>query len=406
MRVKRRDWMFVTRLHRAKTVGRDLSILHLAAVEECLMLLLPGRTPFSRKTRCGGSEKEDLAAGSTGCKKRCRDFCRVLIDIFVFQLESNLVFVYPIYKSDKKHIASKGAGMRKVKAIPMGPPNLEFFKPAPGSVQGSVEISMRTWRDRRIENRPLYPYTVEIATRTGRHWFRERNNRYCLIIMLLRGALRYTFAGKNRLLCGNQVLLIPQGRSFSFETLGEDSYQKLSLYVLGVNLPEILETFGLSQITLLTLPDLKQITADIMEIRELLEPNRPEMIPRLAGLSMKILAYLAEFRQGPETSPMILNIAKSRLATGFDLPVNLETLAEELGVSSRTLVRLFKAGLGVTPSAFRKQHRFAAAKALLADDSLTIKEVADRLGFCNQFHFSREFRSFFGLSPSEFRRNG
>jgi AraC-like DNA-binding protein len=171
-------------------------------------------------------------------------------------------------------------------------------------------------------------------------------------------------------------------------------------------LPEILETFGLSQITLLTLPDLKQITADIMEIRELLEPNRPEMIPRLAGLSMKILAYLAEFRQGPETSPMILNIAKSRLATGFDLPVNLETLAEELGVSSRTLVRLFKAGLGVTPSAFRKQHRFAAAKALLADDSLTIKEVADRLGFCNQFHFSREFRSFFGLSPSEFRRNG
>jgi AraC-like DNA-binding protein len=33
-------------------------------------------------------------------------------------------------------------------------------------------------------------------------------------------------------------------------------------------------------------------------------------------------------------------------------------------------------------------------------------EIAARLGYQDQFHFSRQFKAFQGLSPTEYRENG
>ena len=41
---------------------------------------------------------------------------------------------------------------------------------------------------------------------------------------------------------------------------------------------------------------------------------------------------------------------------------------------------------------------------LLQEPHLGLKEVAERCGFCDEFHFSRRFKQRLGLSPSDFRR--
>jgi AraC-like DNA-binding protein len=37
---------------------------------------------------------------------------------------------------------------------------------------------------------------------------------------------------------------------------------------------------------------------------------------------------------------------------------------------------------------------------------LNVKEIATRLGYQDQFHFSRQFKAFQGASPSEYRDHG
>ena len=70
----------------------------------------------------------------------------------------------------------------------------------------------------------------------------------------------------------------------------------------------------------------------------------------------------------------------------------------------RTIRRMFRANLGITPARYRRQCRHHAACELLAMTELSIKEIADRLGYSSQFHFSREFRRETGLPPRNWRR--
>ena len=50
------------------------------------------------------------------------------------------------------------------------------------------------------------------------------------------------------------------------------------------------------------------------------------------------------------------------------------------------------------------RYRMEEARGLLARDDLSIKEISARLGFQNQFHFSRLYRKVFGRAPSAARQ--
>ena len=58
---------------------------------------------------------------------------------------------------------------------------------------------------------------------------------------------------------------------------------------------------------------------------------------------------------------------------------------------------------GKTAKEIIQEETIKQAKLLLRDNSLSIKEVADRLNFTNQSHFGTYFHRHTGLSPQQFR---
>lgn len=81
-------------------------------------------------------------------------------------------------------------------------------------------------------------------------------------------------------------------------------------------------------------------------------------------------------------------------------------LARVSGLSRRQLYRLFE-GYGMTPSAWLWRLRLDAAHKLLREQpDLRIIEVAFSVGFNDASHFSRLFKSHFGVSPRVARRQG
>ena len=81
-----------------------------------------------------------------------------------------------------------------------------------------------------------------------------------------------------------------------------------------------------------------------------------------------------------------------------------EAVAKELSISYYHFMDLFKRQVGVSPGHYRTTRRMQYARCLLAKKELTIKEIADKTGFGNQFHFSKVFRQFFKQSPSACRK--
>jgi AraC-like DNA-binding protein len=78
-------------------------------------------------------------------------------------------------------------------------------------------------------------------------------------------------------------------------------------------------------------------------------------------------------------------------------------LAKKFSISPEHVNALFKKELGLSPAKFLKRIKIYKACRLLREDGLSIKETADRMGFYDEFHFSKAFKQIIGASPSKFR---
>jgi len=83
----------------------------------------------------------------------------------------------------------------------------------------------------------------------------------------------------------------------------------------------------------------------------------------------------------------------------------IDELASQVAVSPSYLFRLFKKRMQVSPMQYRTMIRIDKAKLLLADQQLTVDEVASRVGFEDPKYFARVFRELTGTTPSAYRRS-
>lgn len=83
---------------------------------------------------------------------------------------------------------------------------------------------------------------------------------------------------------------------------------------------------------------------------------------------------------------------------------SLPALARRLRLSQSHLRRLFMQAYSMPPHTYIEQVRLRRGTELLRETSLTIAEIAQRVGYSDPFHFSTRFRRLFGISPRGYRR--
>jgi transcriptional regulator GlxA family with amidase domain len=84
-------------------------------------------------------------------------------------------------------------------------------------------------------------------------------------------------------------------------------------------------------------------------------------------------------------------------------PLPIATIAARLHLSMRQLERLFHGALGERPAIIYRRLRLRYARWLLENTERSITDVAFETGFSDSAHFSRQFKDFFGATPSSAR---
>jgi len=87
-----------------------------------------------------------------------------------------------------------------------------------------------------------------------------------------------------------------------------------------------------------------------------------------------------------------------------DLPLSIEDIANEVGISPFHLIRQFRAVFGVTPHQYRIGSRVDRAKHLLVTGHHSVTEVCMEIGFSSLGSFSDLFTRRVGVAPSAYRR--
>ena len=84
--------------------------------------------------------------------------------------------------------------------------------------------------------------------------------------------------------------------------------------------------------------------------------------------------------------------------------ITVKNMAEKAGFSERRFRQVFELVQEIPPKQYLESLRMRMAEALLLNTSLPILSIADRLGYCSQFHFSKRFQAAYRISPTQYRK--
>ena len=96
--------------------------------------------------------------------------------------------------------------------------------------------------------------------------------------------------------------------------------------------------------------------------------------------------------------------AQHWLQVKSDEKVTLPMMAEQAGLGERTFLRRFTKATGLKPTAYLQQLRVGKAREMLELSTLTVDQIAWRVGYDDPGAFRKVFHRLLGLTPGEYRR--
>jgi AraC family L-rhamnose operon transcriptional activator RhaR/AraC family L-rhamnose operon regulatory protein RhaS len=126
------------------------------------------------------------------------------------------------------------------------------------------------------------------------------------------------------------------------------------------------------------------------------------------GLFQQVVVFLSRCYsriRDPEPRALLrLGKTLGYIENHYTEPVTLGQLAKSAGMSSNTLLRVFRRSFKTSPIDYLIGVRIQKSLELLAAVELNVTETAFRVGFNDSNYFARQFHKHMGLSPREFRR--
>lgn len=130
-----------------------------------------------------------------------------------------------------------------------------------------------------------------------------------------------------------------------------------------------------------------------------------------ANISTGILSIKNEYikimnsvNEKKKFTPMVLLTIKYIEDNYYSNDLNINDIAERLEVTSSYMSKLLKKETGLSFIDYLTNIRIKKAMYIMEDPTIKIYDVAELVGYSNQYYFSRAFKKVIGVSPKEHRR--
>lgn len=105
------------------------------------------------------------------------------------------------------------------------------------------------------------------------------------------------------------------------------------------------------------------------------------------------------------TPEEVIEIIKEYIDANYCTNIRITMFAEKYFFSIEYLTKLFKNRYHYSIYEYVLKLRMERAKELLENKENKIIDIAERLGYADNHYFSKAFRNYYGISPSQFRNN-
>ena len=120
-------------------------------------------------------------------------------------------------------------------------------------------------------------------------------------------------------------------------------------------------------------------------------------------LLMSILRFLDHPSVRGDQKTAVDNAA-GFIAEHYMEPIGVEQIAARFSYSREHFSRVFKKYYGISPFEFLQKNRIQEAVYLLRTSTLSVKEIARKVGFSSASYFCRVFKKITRISPAQYRK--
>jgi len=146
-----------------------------------------------------------------------------------------------------------------------------------------------------------------------------------------------------------------------------------------------------------------QAVDQLLKLRKLPDHVQNFRKLRIAGELLEQLLTLCDFQPAAleleRIYPAVLMI-KDR----FHQTITAQQLADACAMSPATFYRQFRQTVHKTPMQYLEEYRLKQAAQYLLTDTETLAAIAEKCGYCDEFHLSRNFKKHYGMSPREYKK--
>jgi AraC family transcriptional regulator of arabinose operon len=236
--------------------------------------------------------------------------------------------------------------------------------------------------------------------------FRKFGISQAIVMVCVRGKGWCRIGGVSHSVHAGQVLIVPPGVSHSYGAEQDDPWTLWWLHLAGQDLPELLGTAQMTpQQPVRTLSDSFRVVALIEEIvTSIGRDSSNASLLAASGAAWHLMALLSADPNARGSRMDIIDQAKEYLRNHLDTRISVEELAVIASLSVSHFAALFRQHVGMPVLQYQTQLRMARARELLDTSDLTVRAIAEHVGYTDAFYFSRQFKATHRVTPSQYRR--
>jgi len=127
-------------------------------------------------------------------------------------------------------------------------------------------------------------------------------------------------------------------------------------------------------------------------------------------LALLLVTFVLKTASAPINNPLKphdgnrISKLKSLMISNLNHNMTTTAMAAHLGMSRPAFCQWSKIYLGQTPKHYLKELRMERSQELLSQGVDSIEAIAEKIGFSDRFHFDKEFKRYFNVTPASYRR--
>lgn len=247
----------------------------------------------------------------------------------------------------------------------------------------------------RYKCEPHYNYGPIIRTRTIFHY-------------VISGVGYLYMNDKKYEIHAGQGFLIPAKVKAYYEADSNDPWEYTWIHVDGPRVTELFNSAGISLEQPIFIPngDASDIVEYINRIYDNYD-NECYCYAMVYQMFSCILDKSSTKTESTEVDPRLAYVKNAirYIRLKYSEPINVEDIANACGLNRSYLTRVFKHATGYTPQSYLATYRMKKASEMLLKSNESVNTIAFNVGYSDSFTFSKAFKRYSNLSPSEYRSN-